>query len=132
MPVVRPSAAKASARLVATVDLPTPPLPEPTTTMCLTPGTADLGAGPGRPCAAACPVAGARAGDLSEGTDTITLRPCDTASAACCAATRAGPNAASIPGCTEIASATALLVTMISERPEYSASLPPPGISTAP
>ena len=38
--------------------------------------------------------------------------------AACWAAARAGPNAASIPGCTEMASATALLVTMISERPE--------------
>ena len=49
MPVFSPSAANASARFVATVDLPTPPLPEPTTMMLRTPGTADFGAGPGRP-----------------------------------------------------------------------------------
>src|SRR6478609_2814553 len=73
MPVLRPSAAKASARLTATVDLPTPPFPDPTTTMWRTPGTAERGAGPGRPCAAACPVGGAIAGDLSEVTEIITL-----------------------------------------------------------
>src|SRR3569623_3807536 len=116
MPVRSPSAAKASARITDTVDLPTPPLPDPTTTMCLTPGTADFGAGPGRPCAAACPVA--CGGALSEVSEIMTLRPWATDSAACCAATRAGPNAASIPGCTEMASATALLVTMISDSPE--------------
>ena len=39
--------------------------------MRLTPGTGDLGAGPGRPCAAAWPVAGA----LSEVSETMILRP---------------------------------------------------------
>src|SRR5919197_650636 len=37
-PVFSPSAAKPSARLQDVVDLPTPPLPEATATMCLTPG----------------------------------------------------------------------------------------------
>ena len=39
MPTVAPSAASASARLTAVVDLPTPPLPEATAMMFLTPGT---------------------------------------------------------------------------------------------
>ncbi len=39
MPALRPMAWKPSARLTATVDLPTPPLPEATATMCFTPGT---------------------------------------------------------------------------------------------
>src|SRR6056297_455271 len=38
-PAEAPSAASASARLVATVDLPTPPLPEATAMMFLTPGS---------------------------------------------------------------------------------------------
>src|SRR5262245_24389991 len=38
IPVFRPSAAKPSARLQEVVDLPTPPLPEATAMMCLTPG----------------------------------------------------------------------------------------------
>src|SRR6266850_7254907 len=38
MPVFSPSAAKPSARLQEVVDLPTPPLPEPTAMTCLTPG----------------------------------------------------------------------------------------------
>ena len=38
-PVLRPLAARPSARLTAVVDLPTPPLPEATAMMCLTPGT---------------------------------------------------------------------------------------------
>jgi len=38
MPTRAPSAARASARLTAVVDLPTPPLPEATAIMCLTPG----------------------------------------------------------------------------------------------
>src|SRR3954469_23955615 len=38
MPVFSPSAAKLSARLQEVVDLPTPPLPEATAIMCLTPG----------------------------------------------------------------------------------------------
>src|SRR2546429_2136079 len=41
MPVFSPSAAKPSARLHAVVDLPTPPLPEATAMMCLTPGMPD-------------------------------------------------------------------------------------------
>ena len=39
MPTLAPSAASPSARLTAVVDLPTPPLPEATATMFLTPGT---------------------------------------------------------------------------------------------
>ena len=85
--------------------------------MFFTPGTADFGAGPGRPCAAAWPVGAAITEALSEVSETITLRPGAAASAAFCAATRAGPNAASMPARTEMAKATALLVTMISERP---------------
>src|SRR5512144_1620516 len=38
IPVFSPSAAKPSARLQEVVDLPTPPLPEATAMMCLTPG----------------------------------------------------------------------------------------------
>ena len=38
-PTVAPSAASASARLTAVVDLPTPPLPLATATMFFTPGT---------------------------------------------------------------------------------------------
>src|SRR6185369_17757925 len=38
-PVATPLAARPSARLTAVVDLPTPPLPEATAMMCLTPGT---------------------------------------------------------------------------------------------
>ena len=38
-PTVAPSAANASARLTAVVDLPTPPLPLATATMFFTPGT---------------------------------------------------------------------------------------------
>ena len=38
MPTVAPSAASASARLTAVVDLPTPPLPEATAMMFLMPG----------------------------------------------------------------------------------------------
>src|SRR4029079_19092909 len=41
MPVFSPSAAKPSARLQEVVDLPTPPLPEATAMMCLTPGMPD-------------------------------------------------------------------------------------------
>src|SRR4029079_10330654 len=41
MPVFSPSAAKPSARLQEVVDLPTPPLPEATAMMCLTPGIPD-------------------------------------------------------------------------------------------
>src|SRR5690554_7402479 len=37
MPTRYPSAAMASARLTVTVDLPTPPLPDATATICLTP-----------------------------------------------------------------------------------------------
>ena len=39
MPTFAPSAASASARFTAVVDLPTPPLPLATATMFLTPGT---------------------------------------------------------------------------------------------
>ncbi len=99
--------------LTAVVDLPTPPLPEPTAMTWRTPATGVRGAGPGRPCAAAWPVAGA----LSEVSDTMTLRPPATAAAAACAASRTGPKAASMPGRTAMAKATALVVTMISERP---------------
>ena len=45
-PTLRPSFASPTARLQATVDLPTPPLPEATAMMCLTPGSGSLG----RPC----------------------------------------------------------------------------------
>jgi hypothetical protein len=38
MPTLAPSAARARARLTAVVDLPTPPLPEATAMMFLTPG----------------------------------------------------------------------------------------------
>ena len=38
-PVATPCAASPRARLTAVVDLPTPPLPEATAMMCLTPGT---------------------------------------------------------------------------------------------
>ena len=38
-PTFKPSLARPTARLQATVDLPTPPLPEATATMCLTPGS---------------------------------------------------------------------------------------------
>src|SRR5215203_1542503 len=48
-PTRLPCACSARARLVATVDLPTPPLPLATATTCLTPGRAILppGAAPG-------------------------------------------------------------------------------------
>ena len=42
MPIRRPLAARARARLVAVVDLPTPPLPEATATIGRTPGTSCL------------------------------------------------------------------------------------------
>ena len=45
-PTLSPSFAKPTARLQATVDLPTPPLPEATAMMCLTPGSGSLD----RPC----------------------------------------------------------------------------------
>ena len=45
-PTASPSFASPTARLQATVDLPTPPLPEATAMMCLTPGSGSLG----RPC----------------------------------------------------------------------------------
>ncbi len=82
--------------------------------MWRTPGTASRSGGPGRPCALAWPVA---AWARSEVNDTMTLRPSATFSAAAWAATRAGPKAASMPGATEIAKATAPVVTMISLRP---------------
>src|SRR5215207_6491703 len=47
-PTRRPCACRARARLVATVDLPTPPLPLATATTCLTPGKLIFcGVGPG-------------------------------------------------------------------------------------
>jgi hypothetical protein len=75
------------------------------------PGTASFGGGPGRRGCACAALA------LSEVTETITLRPSATPDAACCAASRTGPKAGSMPGATEIANATAPEVTMISESP---------------
>src|SRR5437588_12947796 len=45
-PTACPSDCRARARLVATVDLPTPPLPLATATTCLTPGREIFGGGP--------------------------------------------------------------------------------------
>ena len=42
-PTLKPSAARVAARLTAVVDLPTPPFPEATATMCLMPGIGGLG-----------------------------------------------------------------------------------------
>src|SRR5881227_1339210 len=60
-PTLWPISFRARARLVATVDLPTPPLPEATATMCLTPGSEIFCGGPGgcmeAPIFAACGVA---------------------------------------------------------------------------
>src|SRR6516225_7166747 len=45
-PIRRPCMCRASARLAATVDLPTPPLPLATATTCLTPGRLIFGGPP--------------------------------------------------------------------------------------
>src|SRR5579859_6743185 len=45
-PTVAPESRRAAARLTATVDLPTPPLPEATAMVCLTPGMAWAGEWP--------------------------------------------------------------------------------------
>src|SRR6516164_76450 len=58
-PVRRPRSLKASARLAAVVDLPTPPLPEATAMIAPTPGT------PTVPCARCA--AAAAAGDVAPG-----------------------------------------------------------------
>src|ERR1019366_1798367 len=46
-PVLWPNAARPTARLTATVVLPTPPFPDPTAIRCLTPGIGSLGIWPG-------------------------------------------------------------------------------------
>ncbi len=56
-PTLRPSLARPTARLQATVDLPTPPLPDATAMMCLTPG---MGAVERRRAAAAAVAAAVR------------------------------------------------------------------------
>src|ERR1700677_1850643 len=55
MPTLRPRSRKASARLTAMVDLPTPPFPEATAIMAATPGMPARAAGPGAAPAAPAP-----------------------------------------------------------------------------
>src|SRR3984885_16230789 len=54
-PTRKPRSRKPSARLIAVVDFPTPPLPEATATMAATPGiSACLDIGEGAPCGGRC------------------------------------------------------------------------------
>src|SRR5436305_470563 len=54
-PTLRPRSRRPSARLIAVVDLPTPPLPEATATMAATPGGPCTGRSPRGACEWPCP-----------------------------------------------------------------------------
>ena len=113
----RPSAAKASARLTATVDLPTPPLPEPTTMMLRDAGDRRSRRGTGPALRGGLAVAPAAA-PCRRSARPSPCGPPATASAACCAAiARRAERRFHARAARRWRSATALLVTMISERP---------------
>ena len=59
-PTFRPRSRRPSARLIAVVDLPTPPLPDATATIAATPGGPCTGRSPRGACAWPCPVPAAR------------------------------------------------------------------------
>ena len=108
-PTRRPLALSPSARLAATVDLPTPPLPEATATMARTPGAIALLPAAGAACAGAAAGAARRAppGGFASAVNTaVTDMTSGNASTARSAAFRNGSRRAPRSGSTSIANPT--------------------------
>src|SRR5436189_3448157 len=131
-PVATPLAARPSARLTAVVDLPTPPLPEATAMMCLTPGTSIRAAAAGP-----CPVRGggaAAAGRWAGRSAVMTAEAESTpgrARTACSQAWRKGSSAAPRAGSTSRVTATCPpRVAMPLTMPSASTSFPEAGSMT--
>ncbi len=133
-PTRRPFARKAKARLEATVDLPTPPLPEATATIASMPGTAPPSVRCcGRACRAAgdCGAFGPRAVDCAVST-ADTESTSGSASIAFSAALRKGSSRGPRSGSTSIEKATLpSRMTIPETMPSETMSAPLSGSATA-
>ena len=132
-PARLPSRASATARLAASVDLPTPPLPLPTAMIRFTPGTiAGPACGVGwRPIFRSGGGAGFGAGPCAVRSTETAATPGSAATAASAAA-RVGSSAGAWPGSTSSRKRTRPPSTVSARTVSASTRLPPvPGIGTA-